>query len=272
MMTPFPIAGQFSGETAPQTASCTAVTTTRPQGGRHENSTQQRWPLAFAHLNHPPRLSESSFGSVTRNANGTYTARVSVDCANGKTSKSATGNTPLVQIPPPNNLGCNAGTSARAQRVVGTGAIVENATAVGGDDASAGNFSLHVVGVLPYATASFTMAETDMSSTLAQYLITWKGDLGTAGQVQWFDLSNSNQLDIINLAGGTSQPHRLISPTRTESAASASMPKLTRPASWGLFRNRQVCFCWDRARSVSAAFCASDGWHEVRNGVFWPSK
>lgn len=216
--------------------------------------------------------SESSFGSVTRNANGTYTARVSVDCANGKTSKSATGNTPLVQIPPPNNLGCNAGTSARAQRVVGTGAIVENATAVGGDDASAGNFSLHVVGVLPYATASFTMAETDMSSTLAQYLITWKGDLGTAGQVQWFDLSNSNQLDIINLAGGTSQPHRLISPTRTESAASASMPKLTRPASWGLFRNRQVCFCWDRARSVSAAFCASDGWHEVRDGVFWPSK
>ncbi len=149
--------------------------------------------------------SESSFGTVTRNANGTYTARVSVDCANGKTSKSATGNTPLVQIPPPNNLGCNAGTSARAQRVVGTGAIVENATAVGGDDASAGNFSLHVVGVLPYATASFTMTETDMSSTLAQYLITWKGDLGTAGQVQWFDLSNSNQLDIINLAGGTSQ-------------------------------------------------------------------
>lgn len=44
-----------------------------------------------------------------------------------------------------------------------------------------------------------------MTSTLAQYLITWTGDLGTAGQVQWFDLGNSNQLDIINLAGGTSE-------------------------------------------------------------------
>jgi hypothetical protein len=149
--------------------------------------------------------SESSFGTVTRNANGTYTARVSVNCTGGSTTKSATGNTPLVTIPPPNNLGCNPGTSARAQRVVGTGEIVENATAVRGDKSSAGNFSLNVVGVLPYAAASFTMQETDMSSTLAQYLITWKGDLGTAGQVQWFDLGSNNQLDLLNLPGGTSQ-------------------------------------------------------------------
>jgi hypothetical protein len=149
--------------------------------------------------------SESSFGRVTRNANGTYTARVSVSCNGGSTTKSATGNTPLVTIPPPNNLGCNAGTRARAQRVVGTGEIVENATAVRGDRASAGGFSLNVVGALTYAAASFTMQETDLSSTLAQYLITWTGDLGTAGQVKWFDLANSNQLDIINLAGGTSQ-------------------------------------------------------------------
>jgi PEP-CTERM motif len=149
--------------------------------------------------------SESSFGTVTRNANGTYTARVSVNCTGGSTTKSATGNTPLVMIPPPNNLGCNAGTSARAQRVVGTGEIVENATAVRGDKSSAGSFSLNVIGVRPFATASFTMQETDMTSTLAQYLISWKGDLGTAGQVQWFDLSNSNQLDILNLPGGTSQ-------------------------------------------------------------------
>ena len=148
--------------------------------------------------------SESSFGRVTRNANGTYTARVSANCTGGSTSKSATGNTPLVTIPPPNNLGCNAGTSARAQRVVGTGEIVENATAVRGDKSSAGSFSLNVVGVLPFATASFTMQEKDMSSTLAEYLITWTGDLGTAGQVQWFDLGNSNQLDILNLTGGTS--------------------------------------------------------------------
>jgi len=149
--------------------------------------------------------SASSFGRVTRNPNGTYTARVSVTCTGGSTTKSATGNTPLVTIPPPNNLGCNAGTSARAQRVVGTGEIVENATAVRGDLASAGSFSLNVVGVLPYATANFAMRETDISSTRADFLITWLGDLGTAGQVKWFDLGSSNQLDIINFAGGTSE-------------------------------------------------------------------
>ena len=69
----------------------------------------------------------------------------------------------------------------------------------------AGSFSLNVVGVLPYATANFAMRETDISSTRADFLITWLGDLGTAGQVQWFDLGSSNQLDIINFAGGTSR-------------------------------------------------------------------
>jgi hypothetical protein len=149
--------------------------------------------------------SSLSFASVTRNATGSYTARVSVTCTGGSTTKSATGNTPLVTIPPPNNLGCNAGTSARAQRVVGTGEIVENATARGGDKASAGAFSLNVTGVLPYAAANLTMQETDVSSTQADYLISWKGDLGTAGQVQWFDLLNSNPLDVVNFTGGTNQ-------------------------------------------------------------------
>ncbi len=148
--------------------------------------------------------SELSFGKVVRNANGTYTATVSVTCTGGSTTKSATGNTPLVQIPPPNNLGCNAGTTARAQRVVGTGEIIENATAVRGDKASAGTFSLGVVGVLPYAAANLTMLETDVSSTQADYMISWAGDLGTAGQIQWFGLANSNSLDVVNFAGGTS--------------------------------------------------------------------
>lgn len=150
--------------------------------------------------------SQLSFGSVTRNANGTYTARVSVTCKDGSTTKSATGNTPSVTIPPPNNLGCNNGTSARAQRVVGTGEIRETATARGGDKASAGGFLLNVTGVLPYAAANLTMQETDVSSTQADFLINWKGDLGTAGQVQWFDLQTNSQLaSTINFAGGTSQ-------------------------------------------------------------------
>jgi hypothetical protein len=149
--------------------------------------------------------SQLSFGRVVRNANGTYTATVSVTCNGGSTTKSATGNTPLVRIPPPNNLGCNAGTSARAQRVVGTGEIVENAVAVRGDKATAGTYSLGVVGVLPYAAASLTMLETDETSTQADYLISWTGDLSTAGQVQWFDLSNSNSLDVVNFSGGMNQ-------------------------------------------------------------------
>jgi hypothetical protein len=150
-------------------------------------------------------LSELSFGSVTRNNNGTYTARVSVTCKGGTASKSATGLTPNVTIPPPNNVGCNAGTSARAQRVVGTGQIIENATGVRGDSASAGSSSLGVIGVLPYATANFTMLETDTTSTQADFLITWSGDPGTAGQVQWTDFLTSNSLDVVNFAGGTSQ-------------------------------------------------------------------
>ena len=150
-------------------------------------------------------LSGLSFGRVTRNANGTYTARVSVTCTGGSTTKSATGNTPLVTIPPPNNLGCKAGTSARAQRVVGTGAIVETATAVRGDKASAGSFSLGVVGVLPFATAGLTMQESDVTSTQADFLISWAGDLGTAGQVQWTDFLTGNSLDVVNFPSGTSQ-------------------------------------------------------------------
>lgn len=149
-------------------------------------------------------LSGVSFGRVTRNADGTYTARVSVTCRGGSTSKSATGNTPLVTIPPPNNLGCNAGTSARAQRVVGTGQIIENATAVRGDSATAGSYSLGVIGVLPFATASLTMQETDVTSTQADFLISWAGDLGTAGQVQWTDFLTGNSLNVVNFSGGTS--------------------------------------------------------------------
>jgi PEP-CTERM motif len=154
--------------------------------------------------------SELSFGRVRRNPNTpdglpSYTATVSVTCAGGSTTKSATGIVPDVRIPPPNNLGCNAGTSARAARVVGTGAIVEDATAVGGDRASAGGFLLPVVGVLPFATASLTMQETDVTSSQADYLINWTGDLGTAGQVQWFDLGSSGALDSVSFAGGTSE-------------------------------------------------------------------
>ena len=116
-------------------------------------------------------VSVQSFGTVTRNPNRTYTARVSVNCAGGgSASKSATGNTPLVRIPPPAVAGCNPATSARAQRVVGTGEIIENATAARGDRASAGSFSLGVIGVLPYATANLTMQETDVSSTQADFL------------------------------------------------------------------------------------------------------
>ncbi|HEX8896185.1 MAG TPA: hypothetical protein VF783_22885 [Terriglobales bacterium] len=151
-------------------------------------------------------VSVQSFGTVTRNPNRTYTARVSVNCAGGgSASKSATGNTPLVRIPPPAVAGCNPATSARAQRVVGTGEIIENATAARGDRASAGSFSLGVIGVLPYATANLTMQETDVSSTQADFLINWKGDLGTAGQVQWTDFLTKNSLDVVNFAGGTTQ-------------------------------------------------------------------
>ena len=151
-------------------------------------------------------LSVQSFGTVTRNRNGTYTARVSVNCAGGgSASKSATGNTPLVRIPPPAVAGCNPATGARAQRVVGTGEIIENATAARGDRASGGSFSLGVIGVLPYATANLTMPETDVSSTQADFLIHWKGNLGTAGQVQWTDFLSNNSLDVVNLAGGTTQ-------------------------------------------------------------------
>jgi hypothetical protein len=88
---------------------------------------------------------------------------------------------------------------------VGTGAIVENATAVRGDKASAGAFSLGVIGVLEYATASLTMQETDITSTQADFLINWNGDLGTAGQVQWTDFLTGNSLDVVNFSGGTSQ-------------------------------------------------------------------
>ena len=44
-----------------------------------------------------------------------------------------------------------------------------------------------------------------MSSTQADFLINWKGDLGTGGQVQWTDLLANNSLDVVNFAGGTSQ-------------------------------------------------------------------
>lgn len=150
-------------------------------------------------------LSEPSFGRVTRNANGTYTATVSVTCTGGSTTKSSTGNTPKVTIPPPNNLGCNAGTSARAERVVGTGQIVEDATAIRGDRATAGTYLLPVTGVLPVATAMLTILESDVNSTQADFMISWVGDLGTAGQILWFDLLDDSPLNSISFAGGTSQ-------------------------------------------------------------------
>jgi len=144
-----------------------------------------------------------SFASVTRNANGTYTGRVSVTCGGGSSSKSTTGNAFRVTIPPPNNLGCNAGTYAVAERKAGTN--YENQAAAGGDTASAGTYLSWVVGVLPYATASLTMEETDVSSTQADFLITWKGDLGTGGYIQWTDLLTNSVLDSITLLGGTPQ-------------------------------------------------------------------
>jgi hypothetical protein len=89
--------------------------------------------------------------------------------------------------------------------VVGKGEIIENATAARGDRASAGSFSLGVIGVLPYAAASLTMQETDVTSTQADFLINWTGDLGTAGLLQWTDFLTGNSLDVVNFAGGTTQ-------------------------------------------------------------------
>ena len=186
-------------------------------------------------------LTVQSFSTVTRNPNGTYTARVSVNCAGGgSASKSATGNTPLLRNPPPAIAGCNPPTSAHAQRVVGTGEIIENATAARGDRASAGSFSLALIGVPPYATANLTMQETDVSSTQADFLINWKGDLVTAGQVQWTDFLTNNSLDVVNFAGGTSQsqtvditdPNRLSNIGLVAEVDAASIaPQLPEPSS-----------------------------------------
>jgi hypothetical protein len=49
------------------------------------------------------------------------------------------------------------------------------------------------------------MQETDVTSTQADFLINWAGDLGTAGQVQWTDFLTGNSLDVVNFGGGTSQ-------------------------------------------------------------------
>jgi hypothetical protein len=150
-------------------------------------------------------ITQFALGTVRRNPNGSYTARYSVTCAGGTATDSDTGNTPRVSFRAPGGIGCNAGTRALAERQVGTGKIIERAVAVRGDRASAGDFSLPVVGVLPLAVASLDMQQTNVNSTEADFLLSWKGDLGTAGEVMWFDLSTGSQLGDKLFSGGTSQ-------------------------------------------------------------------
>lgn len=150
-------------------------------------------------------LAQFASATVTRNRNGSYTAKYSVTCTGGNASDTDTGNTPRVSFTAPGGIGCNAGTFALAQRQVGTGAIVERTRAVMGDKASAGDNSLDVIGVLPDASASLTMTQTNVNSNEADFAINWSGDLGTAGEVQWVDLNTGSQLDDIMFAGGTTQ-------------------------------------------------------------------
>lgn len=151
-------------------------------------------------------LTHLTHASVTRNRNGSYTAKYSVTCTGGNATDSDTGNTPRVSFTAPGGIGCNAGTRAFAERQVGTGKITERVRAVGGDRASAGDFSLPVVGLLPDASASLDMLERNVTSTEANFLISWSGDLGTGGEVQWFDIVTGDQLGTpIMFSGGTRQ-------------------------------------------------------------------